>query len=287
MQNFCLLVAYCVSFERHGRLHRGQRHQLEQVVRHHVAQRSSLFIVSAPLFDTDLLGGGNLHAVDVAAVPDRLEDAVAETKHQDVLDGLFAKVVIDAIDLFFVQDLLQFLVQLPGRLEIAAERLFDHDAPPVPVFLASQPGGSKALHHRSKVIRRSGQIEKVVALRVTLTVDPGRHFFQTGKGLVVIKIAGQVVESFFQPLPDFGLSVLGSKFTQFIAESFSKLGLIHYRARHADDRKIVGQQIAFLEIVESRDQLSFGEITGRAEDHHDARWANVCGFDGLRFGFLS
>jgi hypothetical protein len=33
------------------------------------------------------------------AVPQRLEDAVGEAQHQDVLDGFFAEEVIDAIDL--------------------------------------------------------------------------------------------------------------------------------------------------------------------------------------------
>ncbi len=81
-----------------------------------------------------------MYAVDIAAIPDRLEDSVAETKNQNVLHGFFAQIVIDGINLLFVQDLLELLVKLAGRIEIAAERFFDHEPPPVIVFLATQPG---------------------------------------------------------------------------------------------------------------------------------------------------
>ena len=39
--------------------------------------------------------------VDMVAVPERLEDAVGEAQHQDVLDRFLAEEVIDPIDLVF------------------------------------------------------------------------------------------------------------------------------------------------------------------------------------------
>ncbi len=74
---------------------------------------------------------------------------------------------------------------------------------------------------------------------------------------------------------------------QVITESFSELLVVHYRAGHADDGKIIRQQIAFLEMVKRGDQLSLGQIAGRAKDHQHARWRSVlfgC-FGGLRPGF--
>jgi len=41
----------------------------------------------------------NLHMVDVVAVPERLEDGIGEAKDHDVLHGLFAQVVVEAVDL--------------------------------------------------------------------------------------------------------------------------------------------------------------------------------------------
>ena len=54
--------------------------------------------------------------VDVAAMPDRLKDQVAETEDQDVAHGLFAQVVIDAVHLRLTEDLADFAVQLDRRL---------------------------------------------------------------------------------------------------------------------------------------------------------------------------
>ncbi len=183
-----MFVSHRVGFERNRRLHRSQGHELQQMVRDHVAQRAGLFIVSAALFDADLLAGGNLHAVDVAAIPDRLEDAVAESKYQNVLDGFFAQIVIDTIDLILVQDLLQCLVKLAGRIEIAAEGFFDHEPPPAVVLLSSQPDRSELFHDRSKIIRRSGQVEEVIALGISFSVDFAQIFFQSEICLVVIEI---------------------------------------------------------------------------------------------------
>ena len=55
------------------------------------------------MLDADGLGGGDLHVIDVAPVPDRLEHAVAEAEHEQVLDGFLAEIVIDAIDLVLVE----------------------------------------------------------------------------------------------------------------------------------------------------------------------------------------
>ena len=81
------------------RLHRRQREELEHVVLDHVAQRAGLLVVAAAPLDAERLGDGDLHVVDVAAVPERLEDAVGEAEDQDVLDRLLAEVVVDAVDL--------------------------------------------------------------------------------------------------------------------------------------------------------------------------------------------
>ena len=94
-----------VGVERVRRLHRDQRQELQHVVLHHVAQRARLFVVAGARADAFLLGHGDLHVVDVLLVEQRLEDAVGEPEHQDVLDGLLSQVVIDAVDLALVEHL--------------------------------------------------------------------------------------------------------------------------------------------------------------------------------------
>src|SRR5260221_589797 len=88
---------------------------------------AGLLVVRAALLDAEGLGDRDLHVVDVLAVPDRLEDAVREAQHEDVLDGLLAEVVVDAKDLVLRERALQLLVEADGAREVVAERLLDHD----------------------------------------------------------------------------------------------------------------------------------------------------------------
>ena len=69
------------------------------MVRHHVAQCAGSFIEVPASLDADRLGGRDLDGVDVVAVPERLQDAVAEAERHDVLDGFLAEEMVDAIDL--------------------------------------------------------------------------------------------------------------------------------------------------------------------------------------------
>ena len=88
------------------------REHLHQMVLDHVAQRAGPFVVARAALDADGLGRGDLHVIDVAPVPDRLEHAVREAEDQQVLDGFLAEVVIDAEDLRLVQVRVQQPVQL-------------------------------------------------------------------------------------------------------------------------------------------------------------------------------
>ena len=87
-----------------------------------------MIVVAAAVLDAHRFGHGDLHVIDVAAIPDRLEDAVGEAKGQDVLHRLLAHVMIDAIDLTLGHELRQNAVQLRGRRQIVAKGLF-HDKP--------------------------------------------------------------------------------------------------------------------------------------------------------------
>ena len=104
-----------------------------------------LLVVGPAGLHPHVLGHGDLHVVDVAPVPDRLEDAIGEAEDQDVLDRLLAQVVVDAVDLALVQHGAQLTIQLAGRIQVAAEGLLDDHPAPVAVLLAHQagsPGGT-------------------------------------------------------------------------------------------------------------------------------------------------
>ena len=66
--------------------------------------------------------------IDVVTVPDRLEDGIGKAEDQDVLNRLFAQVVIDAVNLGLVKDLVHTRVQLARAGQVAPEGFLDDDA---------------------------------------------------------------------------------------------------------------------------------------------------------------
>src|SRR6476620_113661 len=100
------------------------------MVRHHVAKRTGLILIIAPMLAPETFGHRNLHMVNVPAIPNWLENAVAESKHENVLDCFFTQIMIDAINLIFFQVLSQLAVQRFGGLQVMSERFFDNDALP-------------------------------------------------------------------------------------------------------------------------------------------------------------
>ena len=68
--------------------------------------------------------------VNVSAVPDWLKDQVAKPENQDVANGLFAEVVINAVDLTFAEDLANLAVELHCGIKVATEGLLNDDASP-------------------------------------------------------------------------------------------------------------------------------------------------------------
>ena len=62
---------------------------------------------TAAALDAEALGHRDLHALDVVAVPDRLEERVGETEVHQVLHRLLAEVVVDAEDRRLREDRVQ------------------------------------------------------------------------------------------------------------------------------------------------------------------------------------
>ena len=94
------------------------------MVGHHVAQCAGFVVIAAALFHAHGFRHRNLYVIDVAAVPDRLENSVGEAQSQNVLNGFFAQVVIDAVDLLFVGHPQQLLVQQAGRIRDRVRKVF-------------------------------------------------------------------------------------------------------------------------------------------------------------------
>ncbi len=119
-----LFRTHAVGVEPRRRLHGDERQQLKEMVRHHVAQRAGRVVEGAAPADGDGLGDGDLHMVDMLALPDRLEQAVGETQHQNVLHRLLAEIMVDAENLVLVEHLAQFGIELHRRGEVGGRTAF-------------------------------------------------------------------------------------------------------------------------------------------------------------------
>ncbi len=130
LQNFDFFVAHSGGIEGCRRFHGHQRSQLQDMALNHVTGCARGFVERRTLLDAQSFRCGDLNVIHIVAVPQRLENAVAKTEHHQVLDRVFAQVVVDAVNLRFVEGLQHGLVQLPRRSQVAAVRFLDNDSRP-------------------------------------------------------------------------------------------------------------------------------------------------------------
>ena len=98
-----------------------------------------LLVERAAALDPDRLGDGDLHVVDVAPVPDRLEDRVGEAQGEDVLHRLLAEVVVDPEHLVLREVGVHELVERHRGGAVVAERLLDDDPAEAAFGLGPEP----------------------------------------------------------------------------------------------------------------------------------------------------
>ena len=209
------------------------------MVLHHVAQGPRLVVVSPAMLDANLLGHDDLQLLDVAAIPNRLEEAVGEAKGQDVLHRLLAQVMIDPIDLRLGQQAGQPPVQFPGALQIVAERLFNDQS------IAGRIVGEmrllklacNQLHER----RRHGRVKHSLHRTVPLLLKLRQPVAQGCKQLWIIEIAGQIGNRAGKCLP---LACIDrSATTKFVQRrtQIRSIGIVgQFLAINTDDCKPVG-----------------------------------------------
>ena len=71
-----------------------------------------------------------MNVVDVSAVPDWLKDQVAKAEDQDITNGLFPEIVVNAVDLTLAEDFANLAVELHCGIKVATEGLLNDDASP-------------------------------------------------------------------------------------------------------------------------------------------------------------
>jgi hypothetical protein len=81
------------------------------VVWQHVAKRAGGVIEATAVANPEFFLDSDLNVIDVIAVPDRFEHAIREAQHQNVLNCFLSEVMVDPIDLLFLGDFQQIVIQ--------------------------------------------------------------------------------------------------------------------------------------------------------------------------------
>src|SRR5580693_4329812 len=160
----------------------------------------------------------------MVAIPDRLEQAVGEAQHQNVLHRLLAQIMVDAKNLILAEDPEQLAIELPRRSEIGTERLFDDDAPPGAVIFTRQPRLAEMAADRRETGRRRRQIEQAVAVGLALALDAGELAADFFVSLRIVRVALHIGDAGEKLLHGGGVDLAGGEsrqaFLEIGAESF-------------------------------------------------------------------
>ena len=182
------------------RLHRDQANELYQVVLHHVAECADLVVELDPTADAEILGDRDLHVVDRAASPQRLEQRVRETQGEEVLHGLLAQVMIDPEDPVLRKTPPHFVVDRAGRRVVVAERFLQHDAAlcrQESVILQARRDGPE----QGRRGREIGDTDPVV--------EAGEQFHEFAPRVVIERIGLHVVDALPQARPVIAVEFAG------------------------------------------------------------------------------
>src|SRR6266542_2469613 len=98
------------------------------MVLHHVANGAGLVVKTSAALHAEVLRHGDLHTLDVVAIPEGFDKGVGKAEGQQVVNRSFAKVVVNAKDIGLIERPKQNLVQLLRRREIVPEGFLDDDA---------------------------------------------------------------------------------------------------------------------------------------------------------------
>ena len=270
LEHLDLFVADTVARDRTRRLHGDEREDGEDVVLDHVAEHARAVVVSAAQFHTEFLRHGDLHVVNIPAVPDRLENRIREPEDHDVLNGLLAEVVVDAVDLRFREVLAEVFVECPRAREVAAERLFDDDPPPGLGSLLGEAGRAELVHDLREQRRRDRQIKQHVARELPGRLRLRDFCLQLLEGFDVVEIPLEIVAAFAEIVPLGILDRAGGKLLD-VRGGFCAVALVVAPGhRHADHGKILREKAKDLEVVKRGEELPFCQVSRRAEDDNRA-----------------
>src|SRR6266508_683082 len=230
---------------------------------------SGASVVAAAPLDAELPGDGDLDVIDVAPIPDGLEDPVREPEHHQVLDRLFPEVVIDPEDLLLLEHAGELAVERPRGVEVAAERLLDDDAPPAGV-LAIEPCRAEPAHDDLELLGRGREVEERVPRRAVVPRDAlgRRRDRRVGAGL--LEVSPDVVEAPHELRPERVLDRARRELAHRRGRVLAEARVVERSPGDADEGEVRWQEPVRAQVVERRQKLALREVPQRAEDDEGA-----------------
>ncbi len=225
------------------------------MVLHHVAQGAVFVIIGPAVADADRFSDRDLHMVDGQIVPQRLEDGVAEAQGDQVLDRLLAEIVVDAEHLSLVKGVGHGVVDGAEALQIAPDRLLQHDA-------VVGPGQTGRLHRRddTAVERRRHSQERGDRAIARQRLHRAQAFGVGGVHRQVIEPLGQARPTRLVP----GAVGLGAGLHRLAHLGGILLGGF-LRPGGADDLQLRRQKPVMIQKVERRQKHPHGQVAAAAE----------------------
>jgi hypothetical protein len=262
-QHLDLLVAHGGRVHAGGRLHGDDREDLQHVVLHHVAQRADAVIIGNAALQPDRLRHGDLHMLDGARVPQRLEQHVAKAQRQQVLYRFLAEIMVDPENPLLREQRADRVIDRLRGGKVVADRLFHGDAG----GLGDETGGGKGLRGRREQGGRRREIDgNRAAIGGARALDQALHALALGDiDRAIADHPGKALQAArVQPV---GREVELQALHDVLPES----GIVHLRPAGGEDREPVRQQPVGEEIVERGKQHAVGEIARRAKDDESCR----------------
>src|ERR1700730_14860393 len=261
-----LLVANHLGMEVRRRLHAHDRDQLHDVVLHDVAERTRLLVVRATTLDADLLSDGDLDVIDVLPVPQRLEDPVREAEDEQVLHGLLAEVVVDAVDLLLDEGRVQPLVELAGGCQVAPKRLLDDHAHEGPGCLCRQTRGIESIGEGRHRIRWRAEVEEAIARGAAFAVRGLERPLERLESVRGVHVEGRVSQSRGKRFPRISAQMDPAVLLDALAHVGAEFLVGHLAATCADDGEARGHGSFRGERIQRRDELALGQVAAGSED---------------------
>src|SRR6185437_3144602 len=121
LKHFYLLVTNEFGLVLLRAIHGDDTKELEQVVLDHVAKRAAAVVIAAAFAYADLFGNTDLDVIDVFVVPQRFEHIIGKTEGHEVLDHFLAEIVVDVVDLFFLEAFAHIAIEFLCAVEVGAK----------------------------------------------------------------------------------------------------------------------------------------------------------------------